>query len=405
MFLDYTPEQLELSQRLRDYFAELMTPQVRDLVGEGGVHRTGDREAYRELVRRLGRDGWLGLGWPAAYGGQGRPLVDQYIFFDEVQRAGVPFPFVTINTIGPMIQRFGTDEQKRAYLPGILAGEIIFAIGYSEPGAGTDLASLTTRAEAVKGEGEAGGDWVVNGSKVFTSGAGHSDYIWLACRTDPAAPPHRGISILIVPASSPGFSWTPIMTPGLVQTAATYYSDVRVPGGNIVGAPGDGWKLITSQLRHERVGIAAFGGRTEQLWADVADWCRSTTAADGTRVADQVWVRHTLARSYAQLAAMRLLNWKLAVVTEGTDPSPASAAVAKVFGTETHDAVCRALLGTAGSLGTRRPGSPDAPLEGRLEALARGSFINTFGGGSNEVLRDMIAVAGLGMPYKSRRPA
>lgn len=393
MFLDYTAEQLQLSRDLRAYFAELMTPELREATGEG----SGDREAYRDLVRRLGRDGWLGIGWPREYGGQGRPLVDQYIFFDEVQRAGVPFPFVTINTIGPMIQRFGTDGQKRAYLPGILAGEIIFAIGYSEPDAGTDLASLKTRAE------RAGSEWVVNGSKVFTSGAGHSDYIWLACRTDPAAPRHRGISILIVPTSSPGFSWTPIATPGLVGTAATYYSDVRVPHGNMVGEPGDGWKLITSQLRHERVGIAAFGGRTEQLWADLAGWCRAARTADGTRVADQPWVRHVLARTYAQLAAMRLLNWKLAVVSEGTEPSPAAAAVAKVFGTETHDAVCRALLGATGPLATRRPGSPGAPLDGRLEALARGSFINTFGGGTNEVLRDMIAVAGLGMPHKSRR--
>ena len=392
MFLDYTAEQLQLSRELRGYFADLMTPRLREAVGEGG-----DRDAYRELVRRLGRDGWLGIGWPAEYGGQGRPLVDQYIFFDEVQRAGVPFPFVTINTIGPTIQRFGTDEQKRAYLPGILSGEIVFAIGYSEPGAGTDLASLTTRAEPD------GGQWVVNGSKVFTSGADHSDYIWLACRTDPAAPPHRGISILIVPADSPGFSWTPITTPGLVRTAATYYSDVRVPRGNIVGEPGDGWKLITAQLRHERVGIAAFGGRTEQLWDDLAEWSRTATAPDGTRVADQPWARHALARSYAQLAAMRLLNWKLAVLTEGADPSPAAAAVAKVFGTETHDSVCRALLGVAGPLATRRPGSPAAPLDGQLEALARGSFINTFGGGSNEVLRDMIATAGLGMPYKKRR--
>jgi alkylation response protein AidB-like acyl-CoA dehydrogenase len=395
VFLDYTADQLQLSRELRAYFAELMTPELRAATGEG----SGDREAYRDLVRRLGRDGWLGIGWPAEYGGQGRPLVDQYIFFDEVQRAGVPFPFVTINTIGPAIQRFGTDEQKRAYLPGILSGEIVFAIGYSEPGAGTDLASLTTRAEAD------GDEWVVNGSKVFTSGAGHSDYIWLACRTDPAAPVHRGISILIVPASSPGFSWTPITTPGLVRTAATYYSDVRVPRGYVVGEPGDGWKLITAQLRHERVGIAAFGGRTEQLWDDLADWSRTATAPDGTRVADQPWTRQALARSYAQLAAMRLLNWKLAVLTEGSDPSPAAAAVAKVFGTETHDAVCRSLLGVAGPLATRRPGSPGAPLDGRLEALARGSFINTFGGGTNEVLRDMIAVSGLGMPYKKRRDA
>jgi 3-oxocholest-4-en-26-oyl-CoA dehydrogenase alpha subunit len=393
MFLDYTAGQQALSRELRAYFAKLMTPQVREAIAQDS------RAAYRQVVGQLGRDGWLGLGWPGEYGGQDRPLTDQYILFDEVQRAGVPFPFVTVNTIGPMIQRFGTGEQRRQYLPGILAGEIIFAIGYTEPEAGTDLASLKTRAELTDG----GREWVINGSKVFTSGAGHSDFIWLACRTDPVAPRRRGISILIVPTSSEGFAWTPIRTPGLVRTAATYYDNVRVPRGGIIGEPGDGWAIITSQLRHERVGLAAYGGRTEQLWEDLAGWCRGQVTADGACLADQPWVRRDLARTYAQVAAMRLLNWKLAVPEE--EPSPASAAVAKVFGTETHDAVCHVLLGTAGPLGTRRPGSPGAPLDGRLEALARGSFINTFGGGTNEVLRDMIATDGLGMAHRSRRTA
>jgi 3-oxocholest-4-en-26-oyl-CoA dehydrogenase alpha subunit len=268
MFLEYTAGQQELSRQLRAYFAKLMTPQVREAIAQDS------RPAYREVVRRLGRDGWLGLGWPAEYGGHDRPLTDQYILFDEVQRAGVPFPFVTINTIGPVIQRFGSDEQKREYLPGILAGEIIFAIGYTEPEAGTDLASLSTHADFLNGDAQ----WVINGSKVFTSGAGHSDFIWLACRTDPAAPRRRGLSILIVPTSSDGFAWTPIRTPGQVNTTATYYDNVRIPCGNIIGEPGDGWKIITSQLRHERVGLAAYGGRTEQLWDDLAGWCRGQVA-------------------------------------------------------------------------------------------------------------------------------
>lgn len=391
MFLEYTPEQRELSRELRVYFAGLMTPEVREAIAQDS------RPAYRDLVRQLGRDGWLGLGWPAEYGGQDRPQVDQYILFDEVQRAGVPFPFVTINTIGPVLQQFGTQEQKRAYLPGILAGEIVFAMGYTEPEAGTDLASLKTRAELV------GDEWVINGSKVFTSGAGHADFVWLACRTDPAEPRRRGLSVLIVPTSADGFAWTPIRTPGLTHTAATYYSDVRIPRTSMLGQPGDGWRLITSQLRHERIGLAAYGGRTEQLWEDVAAWCREAGGAGGTPLAGQAWVRRDLARTYAQVTAMRLLNWKLAV--PGNEPSPAAAGVAKVFGTETHDNVCHTLLGAAGPLATRRPGSAGAPLDGRLEALARGSFINTFGGGTNEVLRDMIATDGLGMARKSRRTA
>jgi 3-oxocholest-4-en-26-oyl-CoA dehydrogenase alpha subunit len=157
MFLDYTPEQQEPRAELRAYFARLLTPEVREAIG--GTNE--DRPAYREVVRQIGRDGWLGLGWPTKYGGQGRPVLDQYILFDEVQRAGAPFPFVTINNVGPMIQRFGTEQQKRSYLPGMLAGDILFAIGYSEPEAGTDLASVKTRAELV------GDEWLINGNKVF----------------------------------------------------------------------------------------------------------------------------------------------------------------------------------------------------------------------------------------------
>ncbi|MEV0809908.1 acyl-CoA dehydrogenase family protein [Micromonospora sp. NPDC050200] len=391
MFLDYTPQQQQLRRELRAYFEKLLTPEVREAIG--GTNE--DRPAYREVVGQMGRDGWLGLGWPKEYGGQGRPVIDQYILFDEVQRAGAPFPFVTINNIGPMIQRFGTEQQKRAYLPGMLTGDVLFAIGYSEPEAGTDLASVKTRAELV------GDEWVIDGNKVFTSGASQADYIWLACRTDPGAPKHHGISIIIVSTSDPGFSCTPIVTSGLTHTNASYYNDVRAPRENLVGEVNQGWKLITSQLGHERVGLAAFGGRTEQLWSDVADWCQQAQGSGG-RPIDREWVRQDLARTYVEIDAMRLLNWKLAVLGEGEDPSPAAAAVAKVFGTETHDRVCRTLLGAVGPVATRRPGSPGAPLEGRLEALTRGSYINTFGGGTNEVLRDMIAVDGLGMPRKGR---
>lgn len=391
MHLEYTPQQQELSRQLRAYFAELLTPEVREAIG--GTNE--DRPAYREVVRQMGRDDWLGLGWPTEYGGQGRGALDQYILFDEINRAQAPFPFVTINNIGPMLQRYGTDEQKRTYLPGMLTGDVLFAIGYSEPEAGTDLASLQTKAELV------GDEWVINGNKVFTSGAAQADYVWLACRTDPQAPKHKGITILIVPTSDPGFSATPIETSGITHTNATYYDDVRVPAGNVVGEVNGGWKMITSQLGHERVGLAAMGGRTEQLFGDVADWCRETEI-DGERVVDQPWVREDLARSYVRVEAMRLLNWKLAVVADGENPSPAASSVSKVFGTETHDQVCRALVRAVGPPATRRPGSPDAALDGRLEALNRGSYINTFGGGSNEVLRDMIAVSGLGMPRKGR---
>ena len=204
MNLEESPEQQELRAELRQYYADLLTDEVRAGLAEGGE----GGEAWGQVVRQIGKDGWLGIGWPKEFGGQGRPATDQFIFFDETRRAGAPFPFVTINTVGPTIMRFGTDEQKSFFLPQILAGELNFAIGYTEPEAGTDLASLRTRAVLD------GDEWTINGNKIFTSGADQADYIWLATRTDPDAPKHKGISIFLVPTSSPGFSCTPIVTVG-----------------------------------------------------------------------------------------------------------------------------------------------------------------------------------------------
>src|SRR5437660_11306741 len=223
MYLDYTPEQQALRKELRAYFDELLTDEVRASLGVSGE----GSPLFRTLVAKMGADGWLGVGWPTEYGGQGRPVTDQFIFFDEVQRARAPFPFVTVNTVGPTIMGFVSDAQKDRYLPGILRGEINFAIGYTEPDAGTDLASLRTRAVLD------GDEFVINGNKVFTSGANQADYIWLACRTDPEAPKHKGISVIVVPTSSPGFSFTPIVTVGDSVTTATYYDDVRVPAANL----------------------------------------------------------------------------------------------------------------------------------------------------------------------------
>ena len=259
MHLAYTPEQERLRQELRDYFAGLMTPELRrSLADPGGDY--GDGEAYRAIVRQLGRDGWLVLGWPQEYGGRGGSMLDQLIFTDEAATAGVPVPFLTINTVGPTIMRFGTAEQKERYLPRIAAGEIHFSIGYSEPEAGTDLAALRTRA--VRGTGTV--DYVINGQKMWTSLIQYADYVWLACRTDPEAPRHRGLSILIVPTDAPGFSWTPVRTMAGPTTSATYYSDVRVPASALVGEENRGWPLITNQLNHERVALTSAAPVTQR---------------------------------------------------------------------------------------------------------------------------------------------
>lgn len=383
---ELTKEQRELQGELRAYFARMLTPEVRTALGG-----EGDNPAlYRDLVRKMGADGWLGLGWPMEYGGGGGSAYEQLILFTEVQRAGAPFPFVTVNTVGPTLMTYGSQEQKEHYLPRILSGDCIFAIGYTEPGSGTDLASLRTKAV------RDGDEWVVDGNKVYTSGAGHADAVWLAVRTDSDAPKHKGISILIVPTDVSGFSWTPLHTVGGNTTSTTFYDGVRVPVGNLVGEVNAGWRLLTAQLNHERVGLAAFSGRTEAMWDAVRDWCVETG------IATQPWVQHDLARTYAQVEAVKLLNWQLTDAVEAGKVSVADASAAKVFGTETHASVCRTLYGLLGAAAARRPGSPAAPLEGRVEVLTRGSIVNTFGGGVNEVLRDLICTTGLGMPRGTR---
>ncbi|HXX89459.1 MAG TPA: acyl-CoA dehydrogenase family protein [Acidimicrobiales bacterium] len=392
MFLEETPEQQALRHELRAYYASLLTDEVR--AGVGDVGEGG--EMWRQVVRQIGKDGWLGIGWPTEYGGQGRPATDQFIFFDETRRAGAPFPFVTINTVGPTIMRFGTEEQKAFFLPGILAGEINFAIGYTEPEAGTDLASLRTRAV------RDGDEYVVNGSKIFTSGADMADYVWLACRTDPDAPKHNGISILCLHTDQPGFSYTPITTLAGQMTTASFYNDARVPVPMRVGAENEGWRMITTQLNHERVGLAAWSGFAGKLWDETARWAAATTTPDGDVVADLPWVQADLARTKAELHAMHLLNWRMASAVAGGDVSAADSSAVKVFGVERSIEIYRRLLGIVGAGGYLAPGSPGAALAGQLERTARHAQINTFGGGVNEIQREIVATAGLGMVRASR---
>jgi 3-oxocholest-4-en-26-oyl-CoA dehydrogenase alpha subunit len=396
MFLEETRDQLALRQELRAYFAELMTDEVRSHVGDAGE----GGELWRAVVRRIGKDGWLGVGWPKEYGGQGRPATDQYVFFDETRRAGAPFPFVTVNTVGPTLMLYGTDEQKAFFLPGILSGDINFAIGYTEPEAGTDLASLRTRAV------RHGDEYVVNGAKVFTSGADIADYVWLAVRTDPEAPKHKGISILCVPTDSPGFSFSPITTVGDATTTATYYADVRVPVSARVGAENEGWPMITTQLNHERVGLAAWSGLAGLLCDEVGRWAAETPASvgdpDAGTVLDRSWVRLALARCHAEVEAMRLLNWRMACTLAAGKINAGDSSAVKVFGVERSIDVYRRLLGIVGVAGYLASGSPGSMLGGRLERAARGAQINTFGGGVNEVQREIVAMAGLHMARARR---
>jgi len=391
MEIGFTEEQQALRAQLRQYYAELLTPEVeRELSHSGGIGPT-----VRRIVKHMAADGWLGIGWPTEYGGQGRSAIEQFIFFDESMRCGAPVPMLTINTVGPTIMHFGSEEQKSFFLPKILAGEIHFCIGYTEPDAGTDLASLKTTG-VVDGE-----ELVLSGTKVFTSLAGDADYCWLAVRTDPEAPKHKGISIVIVPMGSPGVRVVPMSLLGEHNINYTFWEDVRVPLTNVVGELHKGWNLITNQLNHERVTLCS-PGIIERALADVRRWAQDTEVPDGGRVIDQQWVRTTLAKVHAKLEFLKLINWKVAWTATQGRLDVADASTTKVFGTEFYMEALRLLTEVVGQPGTLTRGSPGAVLLGRLEAYQRGLLILTFGGGTNEIQRDLIAIFGLGMPRSLR---
>jgi alkylation response protein AidB-like acyl-CoA dehydrogenase len=320
-------------------------------------------------------------------------MLDQLIFTDEAAVARVPVPFLTINTVGPTIMRFGTAAQKSFFLPRIAAGEIHFSIGYSEPEAGTDLASLRTSAA------RDGDEYVIDGQKMWTSLIQYADYVWLACRTDPLADRHRGLSIIIVPTDAPGFSWTPVPTVAGVTTSATYYSSVRVPVSSLVGEENRGWALITNQLNHERVALTS-AAPVQSALADVRDWAASARLPSGKRVIDAEWVQLNLARVHAKAEFLKLMNWRVASCAGAL--ARADASVTKVFGTEFAVEAYRLLMEVLGACSVVRSGSAGEVLAGRIERAHRAALILTFGGGTNEVQRDIIAAAALGLPLSRR---
>jgi 3-oxo-4-pregnene-20-carboxyl-CoA dehydrogenase beta subunit len=390
MFVALTSEQQHLRAELRRYFADLVSREEQHTMLTDRHGKT-----YRSVVRRLGRDGWLGVGWPEEYGGRGFGEVEQQIFVNEAARADVPLPYVTLLTVGPTLQTHGSEEQRAEFLPRILSGEVHFAIGYTEPAAGTDLAALRTTAV------RDGDDYVVNGQKIFTTGAHDADYLWLAVRTDPDAPRHKGISILIVDTTSPGYTWTPIITcDGAHHVNATYFEDVRVPASMLVGEENQGWRLVTTQLNHERVMLGP-AGRLAGLLQRVLDWAQGRTDEDGTALLDRPDVRRVLAEARASLMVNETLNWQVAASAAAGPVQVADASATKVFASEQVQRVGRLLEEVVGCHGD--PSDDDtAALLHWLDVQARRNLVLTFGGGVNEIQRELIAQNGLGLPRVPR---
>jgi alkylation response protein AidB-like acyl-CoA dehydrogenase len=392
MDFELTPEQQRLQREIYDYLDDVVTPELEaELRAQPEGAGPDEAPEYTRCLHRLGDDGWLGIGWPKEYGGQDRGSIDQYIFFDAV--AGyhaLPIPMLTLNTVGPTIMRVGTPEQKERFLPPILKGRLNIGIGYTEPSAGSDLASLRTTAV------RDGDEYVINGQKVFTSLAHFCDYIWLAARTDPNAKKHKGISIFLVDTKSPGFKIDPMYCMGGFRTNVTYYDDVRVPKDCLIGEENQGWYYINTQLAMERITLVPHS-RASRLVGELIAWARQAKL-DGARVSEQPWVRSKLAEMARDAEVLRLFNYRVAwLIAQGQVPF-AEASMVKVFGSELFQRVHGFGLQMMGQLGQLSAGSESAPMGGKVEREYVAKMLLTFGGGANEILRDVVAIFGLNMP-------
>jgi len=388
--LELSDGQRALKAELREWFAGL-SAEFGHPADPGAVEGAWDRHgaSYQKLIKRMGADGWMGVGWPKEYGGHGLGEVEQTIFANEAQYHDVHLPAVTLQTVGPTLIRYGTEKQKQMFLPRILAGDVHFAIGYSEPDAGTDLASLRTTAKLD------GDHYVVNGQKMWTTGGHQADYLWLAVRTDPDAPKHKGISILIVDTSDPGYSWTPIITAdGSHHVNATYFNDVRVPADMLVGEENQGWKLITTQLNHERVMLGP-AGRIEGLRDRVIRW------AEDAGVRDEPDLVALLGEATAIFRVNELLNWEVARAAEGGSISVADASSSKVFASDHVQHLIADLISAVHRYGDAGEPATKELLD-YLDSQAKRNLVLTFGGGVQEVQRELIAMFGLGLPRVPR---
>jgi alkylation response protein AidB-like acyl-CoA dehydrogenase len=388
--LELTEAQRAFKAEVREYFSGLVGADDR-------LEMMTDRHgpAYHRIIKQMGNDGWMGVGWPVEYGGKGLGGIEQQIFANEAARADVHLPSVTLQTVGPTLQAYGTQKQKDMFLKDILTGDVHFAIGYSEPDAGTDLASLRTTAK------RDGDHYVVNGQKMWTTGGHAADYVWLAVRTDPDAPKHKGISVLIVDTKDPGYSWTPIVTSdGSHHVNATYYNDVRVPVDMLVGEENEGWRLITTQLNHERVMLGP-AGRLEGLRDLVIRWAEGRTTPDGTPLLEAPWVRDALARTTMAFRVNELLNWEVAGGGATGTEAVADASASKVFASDEVQSLGLALEAIVTAYGD--PADDEtASLLHFLDATTKRNLVLTFGGGVNEVQRELIAMFGLGLPKVPR---
>jgi alkylation response protein AidB-like acyl-CoA dehydrogenase len=387
----FTPGQERLRQSIRTF---LRDNQPDFPWSQVGPEWSGNPDEVAEAIRfnrKLAEHGWLTAHWPKAYGGLGLSIMEQVVLQEEL--VGVPILNANgLNMLGPILMLYGTEEQKREHLPGIARCEVMWAQGYSEPNAGSDLASLQTRAV------RDGDEYVVNGSKIWTGHGQGADWIFVLARTDPAAPKHKGISFLLMPMTSLGLKVIPLQSmTGYVTFCQEYFEDVRVPVKNRVGEENQGWYIGAALLDFERSGIAGATSIRRGILR-LADFVRANRSVGRPNLEGRVRIRHKIADRLIEAEVGRSLSYRIASIQEAGKIPNYEASMAKVYFSELGTRVADTGFEVMQLYGQLREGEPRARLNGHYALSVMMSLIGNIGGGTSEVQRNIIATRGLGLP-------
>lgn len=383
-----TPEEAAFRTAVREFIGQNLPEPLRER--GTSLDEGSQNSALKEWRAALGRQGWIAPHWPKEFGGGGMSVSEQFVYNEEMAESRAPdVGGMGVQMIGPVLIRFGTPEQQKEHLSGITSGEEIWCQGYSEPGSGSDLASLQTRAV------RDGDDFIINGQKIWTSGAHRATRMFMLARTEPDAPKHRGISMFLLDMKSPGITVRPLITlTGDHVFNEVFFDNVRVPARNMIGEENRGWYVGAALLDFERSGIVR-SIALKHMVTDLTEWLQ----ADGARRASlSAGARTELAARAIEAEVARLISYRVITIQKSGGVPNYEASMNKLFRSEVHQRIAETGWKLSGTHGVFSRGTPQAPLEGQLSHNYLASMSATIAGGTSEINRNVIATRGLGLP-------
>jgi len=391
MDFDFSEPEQKFAVEVEQWLVDNHDPEVMDLTREN-FSQLADTPARRAFMKRLAKQGWLGMSWPKQYGGQGIEGVYEFILNEALARHGAPQIGKGVGIIGKTLIRHGSDKLKKEFLPQILSAEVEFAVGYSEPQAGSDSANMQLKAERVEG------GWKLNGQKMWTTSAHFADWYWVGARTDPEKKKHDGLSLFLIPMNHPNLEIQSLPTIGKDTTNQVFFEDVFVPEDYMVGKQGSGFRYIAEALDLERFTMFTLSP-IEDRSNLLVEWVKSATR-DDEPLRNDVNIRRTIAHIVTDTHVAKGLSKRFlsAAMSGGDKPPSIESSEYKLFTTTLSQRVCKDALDVTGAAGQIREGQEDAPLAGRFEGAYRATLNETVGGGSSEIQKNIIARRKLGLP-------